>query len=83
MLSHAYNIVIDIGVGETGIRKYVVDGLNATDKNFLQMLMTAVKLMINTDIIPASEFQKHLSNPTSLHALIVYGSDRKLSSNNI
>ena len=44
MLSHAYNIVIDIGVGETGIRKYVVDGLNASNKRFLKILMTNVQL---------------------------------------
>ena len=30
MLSHAYNIVIDNGVGAPGYGKYVVDGLNAT-----------------------------------------------------
>ena len=35
MLSHKYNIVIYPGVGAPGNGKYVVDGLNATDKMFL------------------------------------------------
>ena len=44
MLSHAYNIVINYGVGASGHGKYVVDGLNATEKKFLTMMMTTVQL---------------------------------------
>ena len=35
ILSHAYNIVIDSGVGAPVHGKDVVDGLNAADKRFL------------------------------------------------
>ena len=35
ILSHAYNIVIDSGVGAPGHGKDIVDGLNAADKRFL------------------------------------------------
>ena len=34
MLSHTYNIIIDSGVVAPGYVRYVVDGLNATDKSF-------------------------------------------------
>ena len=44
MLSHAYNIASDCDVGEPVHRKYFVDGLNATNKRFLSMPMTAVQL---------------------------------------
>ena len=44
MLPHAYNILIDNGVGSLGHGKYVVDVLNATDKRFLLMLMTTEQL---------------------------------------
>ena len=44
MLAHAYNIIIDSGVGEPGHGRYFVDGLNDTNKKFLSMLTTNVKL---------------------------------------
>ena len=44
ILSHAYNILIDIGVGAPGHGKYLVYGLKATDKRFIAMLMKTVKL---------------------------------------
>ena len=44
MLSHAYNILIYFGVGAPGQGKDVVDGLNATDKTFLALLMATVQL---------------------------------------
>ena len=44
MLSHPYNSAIDRGVGAPGHSKYVVDGLNVTDKRFLSMLTTTVQL---------------------------------------
>ena len=44
MFSHSYNILIDCGVGAPGYDKYVVDGLNDTNKRFLAMLMTNVQL---------------------------------------
>ena len=44
MLSHTYNIIIDCGVGETGHGKYVVYGLNATDKIFLSVLTETVQI---------------------------------------
>ena len=73
MLSHAYNVVIDGGVGKPGHGKYVVDGLNATKKRFISMLMKNVQLpgavtkdsqmgmntsMSNTYISIEGEFQK-------------------------
>ena len=44
MLAHAYNSIIDRGVGSTGHGRYVVDGLNVTDNFFLYILMITVKL---------------------------------------
>ena len=44
MLSHAYNIIIDHSVGALGPGIEVVNGLNATDKQFFSMLMNTVKL---------------------------------------
>ena len=44
MLSHAYNIVNDRGVGAPENGRYVVDVLNATDIRFFEMLITTVKL---------------------------------------
>ena len=73
MLSHAYNIVIDHVVGSPGHRKYVVDGLDATDKRLLSMLTKTVQLrgaatnnshmvmhtsMSNKDNSKSREFQK-------------------------
>ena len=39
MLSHWYNTLIDRGVGAPGNDKYVVDGLNVTNKRFLTMMI--------------------------------------------
>jgi hypothetical protein len=36
MLSSKFQIAIDRAIGASGHGKYVVDGLNATDKHFLQ-----------------------------------------------
>ena len=44
MLAHAYNIIIDSGVGAPGNFREVVDGLNDTEKRFLSMLMTTLQL---------------------------------------
>ena len=44
MLYHAYTILIDRGVGAPEHGKDVVDSLRVTDKMFLIMLMTTVKL---------------------------------------
>ena len=44
MLSHAYNIAIDCGVGAPINFKDVVDGLNVTEKMVLTILMTTVQL---------------------------------------
>ena len=44
MLSHAYNISIDPGVGAPRHGKYVEYGLNATGNIFLTMLMTTVQI---------------------------------------
>ena len=44
ILAHAYNIIIDSGCGSLRHRREVVDGLNDTDKMFLSMLMTTLKL---------------------------------------
>ena len=44
ILSWAYNILFDSDVGAPGHGKYVVDGLNASNKRFLKILMTNVQL---------------------------------------
>ena len=44
MLSCAHYIMIDRDVGAPYHGKYVVDGLNATEKRYLSMLMTTVQL---------------------------------------
>ena len=44
MLSHAYNIIIDCCDGAPGHGREVVNGLNATDKRFISMLMTNFQL---------------------------------------
>ena len=44
MLAHAYNIIIDLGVGVPRNRIEVIDGLNDTGKMFPSMLLTTVKL---------------------------------------
>ena len=44
MLYYAYKIVIDCGIRAPGHGKYVVDGLSATDKGFISMLMTTVQI---------------------------------------
>ena len=44
MLYHAHYIIIYCGVEAPGHVKDVVDGINATDKIYLSMLMTTVQL---------------------------------------
>ena len=44
MLSHSYNILIDRGAESPRNDKYVVNVLNATDKNILATLITTVQL---------------------------------------
>ena len=44
MWSHAHDILIYSGVGSYGYGKYVLDGLNATYKRYLSMLITTVQL---------------------------------------
>ena len=98
MLSHSYNIVIYRGVGTPGHGKYVVDGLNATDKRFLKMLMKTVQLpgestndsymamynkTSNADISLARAFQKHISDPTCSYGFIDHGKDRKEANKSI
>ena len=41
---HAYNIVINRGVGAPGHGKYVADGLNVTDNFFITMLIKTIQL---------------------------------------
>ena len=44
MLAHAYNIIIDRGVGAPGHGREVVDGLNDTEKRLLSILITTVQM---------------------------------------
>ena len=44
MFLHASNIMIGSGVVEPGNGREVLDGLNATDKSFLSILITTVKM---------------------------------------
>ena len=44
ILAHAYNIIINRGVGAPVYGRDVVDDLNDTDKRFISMLMTTVQL---------------------------------------
>ena len=75
IFAHTYNIIIDHGVGSPVNGREVVDDLNGTEKKCLLMLMTTVKLpgaasyetqmpmhnsTVNTGIIVAKEFYKHL-----------------------
>ena len=95
MLAHAYKIIIYLGVGTLGHGREVIEGLNATNKSFISMLIITMQLpgeeayelqmamhtsTENTDISLAREFQKHLSDPTQVHGLLDHGKDRKRSS---
>ena len=44
ILTYEYNIIIDGVVGETGHEREVFDGLNATYKSFISMLMITIQL---------------------------------------
>ena len=44
MLSHAHDNIIDRGDGAPGHEKYVMGGLNATDKSYLSMSMATIQL---------------------------------------
>ena len=59
ILAHTYNIIIDRVVGAQGHDREVVDGLNATDKRFISMLITTVK------VPGASDFYTHMKMHTS------------------
>ena len=56
MLSHVHDIIIDSGVGAPGLGKYVVDGLNATDKRYLSISMKTVQLTNATPRPPKWKF---------------------------
>ena len=91
-MAHAYNIIIDCGVGAPGNVRKVVDGLNDTVKLFLLILTKTVELpdaagynshmAINTsnfniDISTTREFQKYFSDPTRKNGLMDQGKDIK------
>ena len=72
IFSHAYNIIIDCGVGAPGHGRELFYGLNATNKRFIFMLITTLPLLgtaayesqmvihtstANTDIILTRGFQ--------------------------
>ena len=78
-MAHAYDIIIDCGVGAPGHGWDVIYGINAADKRFLFMLMENMQLtgakgyddhmaMKNTtqkeDVSLTKYFQKHLYNIT-------------------
>ena len=44
VMSQCYSIIIDRGISATGHGKEVVDGLNATDKQYIYQLMSNAKL---------------------------------------
>ena len=79
MLAHAYNLIINCGVGSPLHGREVVNSLNATEKRFISMLMKTVQLPDAADydlrmaIHTSTEkrhsslarvFQKHLPDPT-------------------
>ena len=85
ILSKAFSVIIDRGVSAPGHGRKLVDGLNAIDKRFLLQLMSSVQLpgvnrydthMVmhtgncKSDVISASEFQKHLSPAVRKHGVI-------------
>ena len=95
MLVHAYNIIIDIGVGAPGHDREVVSGFNANDKMFISMLTTTVQLpgaasydsqmeiytsTANTYISLARESQKNISDPTYAYGLLYRANDIKRAS---
>ena len=45
VLAHAYNSIIDRGVGAPGYGRYVIDGLNVAYKKDLSILMSKVTLV--------------------------------------
>ena len=49
MLAHAYNIIIDCGVGAPVNDREVVDGLNYTYKQLFSMVKTTVQLPVAAD----------------------------------
>ena len=49
MLSHAYYILIDRSIGSPGNGREVVDGLNATNKRMIAMLMTKLQIPCDED----------------------------------
>ena len=49
ILLHTCNIITDRGVGEPGYIREVVNELNATDKGFISVLTTTVKLPDESD----------------------------------
>ena len=92
VLAKAYYIIIDRGVGEIGKVREVVDGLNATDKQFFSMLKKTVQLIgaeahetqmemhtltLNKDISLAREFQKHLFDISRKSGVMDQGEYRK------
>ena len=46
VLTHAYNIIIDLGVGAPVHGREFVGGFNDTDKQFLSMLIITVQLSV-------------------------------------
>ena len=95
MLAHAYNTIIDRGVGAPGHGREVVGGLSYTEKWFISILIITVQLpsaascesqmamhtsTSNTDISLAREFQKHLSDLTWEHGLLDLGKYVKCAS---
>ena len=61
MLAHAYNTIIDRGIGSPGQGIKVVDVLNDTDKWMISILMTTVKLP--GEAAYESQMAMHTSTP--------------------
>ena len=59
MLVYAHNIIIDHGDSTQGHGREVFNGLNATNKRFLSMLIT------NVQFPGVSRYDKHISMHTS------------------
>ena len=51
MLSHAHDIIIDLGVGSPVYGKYFVGGLNVNEKRYLSMLMKTLFINVNYNFI--------------------------------
>ena len=97
-MDHAYNNIIDYGVGAPGHGQDIVDEINVTEKKFIPMLMENLQFLCskgydehaemhittqNEDISITKELKKHLSNITKKNGVIDQGKYKNVKVNGI